>query len=135
MLFDFGRFSVDVTVSIIQRVCTAIYAFLCTTTSPGKEETRHMLMNVKVWWRCWTYGVGFSNACLYVVACDCHQHSTSCVYNKTRGYGVCQNCVHNTEGDQCGDCTQLHYRNTSVDLSDQNACVGMSGWSQIFLRS
>ena len=58
------------------------------------------------------------------VACECNQHSKSCVYNEIEGYGVCQHCLHNTVGDHCEGCRPLHYHNSSVDFRDPNACPG-----------
>lgn len=49
-------------------------------------------------------------------ACNCHNHSTECVFNQTiyertgrTSGGVCLNCDHNTTGRQCEMCAKFYY--------------------------
>ncbi|XP_055959509.1 laminin subunit beta-1-like [Patella vulgata] len=36
--------------------------------------------------------------------CACNEHATSCRYDDTLGYGVCEGCAHNTRGEFCDQC-------------------------------
>ena len=60
----------------------------------------------------------------FIAACECNNHAESCTYNETVGYGVCDNCTHNTEGDNCDRCKVSFYRNPDVPHNDSNTCLG-----------
>lgn len=60
----------------------------------------------------------------YVAACECNNHADSCTYNETKGYGVCDDCKHNTVGDNCELCKVSFYRNAAVPQNDSNTCLG-----------
>jgi hypothetical protein len=55
--------------------------------------------------------------------CQCYQHSQSCVYDSNKGYGVCQNCTDNTQGDMCERCITGFYHDPMKNLSDPDSCV------------
>lgn len=61
---------------------------------------------------------------LYIAACECNNHADSCTYNETKGYGVCNDCKHNTIGDNCEFCKVSFYRNAAVPQNDSNTCLG-----------
>ncbi|NWS96978.1 LAMB3 protein, partial [Mionectes macconnelli] len=62
--------------------------------------------------------------------CDCNGHSTSChfdpeLYRATGGAsgGVCDDCQHNTEGNNCERCKTNYFRNQQQDLAHPEACL------------
>ncbi|NXD66375.1 LAMB3 protein, partial [Eolophus roseicapillus] len=62
--------------------------------------------------------------------CNCNGHSTSChfdpeLYRASGGAsgGVCDNCQHNTEGNNCERCTPHYFRNQRQDLAHPEACL------------
>ncbi|NWS48167.1 LAMB3 protein, partial [Probosciger aterrimus] len=62
--------------------------------------------------------------------CNCNGHSTSChfdpeLYRTSGGAsgGVCDNCQHNTEGNNCERCTPHYFRNQRQDLAHPEACL------------
>ncbi|XP_027039863.1 laminin subunit beta-1-like [Pocillopora damicornis] len=56
-------------------------------------------------------------------ACECNSHSDSCSYNETKGYGICNDCKHNTTGDMCQLCKETFYRNSAVSQNTTNTCL------------
>ena len=67
-----------------------------------------------------------SNACK---PCNCNGHSASChfdeaVYQKSGNIsgGVCDDCQHNTRGQNCELCKPKFYRDPAKSMSDSNAC-------------
>ena len=61
--------------------------------------------------------------------CNCHNHATSCrfdseLYRLSNGStgGICENCMHNTEGYNCERCKRNFYRDTSVPFESPFAC-------------
>ncbi|XP_075377879.1 laminin subunit beta-3 isoform X5 [Mycteria americana] len=62
--------------------------------------------------------------------CNCNGHSTSChfdaeLYRASGGAsgGVCDNCQHNTEGNNCERCRTNYFRNQRQDLAHPEACL------------
>ncbi|NXH50568.1 LAMB3 protein, partial [Dicaeum eximium] len=62
--------------------------------------------------------------------CDCNGHSSSChfdpeLYRASGGAsgGVCDNCQHNTEGNNCERCKTNYFRNPRQELSHPEACL------------
>ncbi|KFO98407.1 Laminin subunit beta-3, partial [Calypte anna] len=62
--------------------------------------------------------------------CNCNGHSTSChfdpeLFRATGGVsgGVCDNCQHNTQGNNCELCKPNHFRNQQQDLTHPEACL------------
>ncbi|XP_033213933.1 laminin subunit beta-1 [Belonocnema kinseyi] len=61
--------------------------------------------------------------------CNCNNHATSCHFDeavyersgKVSG-GVCDNCQHNTRGQNCEQCALYFYHDESKDISDPEAC-------------
>ncbi|NXX54353.1 LAMB3 protein, partial [Scopus umbretta] len=62
--------------------------------------------------------------------CNCNGHSASChfdpeLYLASGGAsgGVCDNCQHNTEGNNCERCKMNYFRNQWQDLAHPEACL------------
>ncbi|NWY36607.1 LAMB3 protein, partial [Sylvia atricapilla] len=62
--------------------------------------------------------------------CECNGHSSSChfdpeMYRASGGAsgGVCDNCQHNTEGNNCERCKTNYFRNPRQELSHPEACL------------
>ncbi|NWV24705.1 LAMB3 protein, partial [Origma solitaria] len=62
--------------------------------------------------------------------CDCNGHSSSChfdpeLYRASGGAsgGVCDQCQHNTEGNNCERCKTNYFRNQQQELSHPEACL------------
>ncbi|CAL1535786.1 unnamed protein product, partial [Lymnaea stagnalis] len=54
--------------------------------------------------------------------CTCNGHADTCVYDATKGTGVCINCTGNTSGDRCDTCTTGFYLNPNrAAVSDNTA--------------
>ncbi|XP_068129732.1 laminin subunit beta-4 [Hyperolius riggenbachi] len=76
----------------------------------------------------WRPAVGFEdNACK---KCNCNGHSDKChfdmnVYQANNGTsgGVCEDCQHNTVGNQCEFCKTFFYRDPLRDISDPDTCI------------
>lgn len=47
---------------------------------------------------------------LLIVECNCSNNSDVCVYDGSRGVGVCANCTGNTEGTNCQVCSNGYYK-------------------------
>ncbi|XP_048244869.1 laminin subunit gamma-1-like [Haliotis rufescens] len=59
----------------------------------------------------WSMGTPTSsNAC---EACSCNSRAGACVYNATKGHGICTDCTGNTAGDNCTDCKSGYFSNPS----------------------
>ncbi len=64
--------------------------------------------------------------------CQCHNHSTTCVYmpaldvspndRNSGGGGMCQNCLHYMVGNQCQDCKQMYFREDGKSLDAEDVC-------------
>ena len=57
-------------------------------------------------------------------ACECNSHADSCSFNETKGYGVCNDCKHNTTGDMCQLCKETFYKNAAVSQNASHTCLG-----------
>ncbi|NWU36057.1 LAMB3 protein, partial [Hylia prasina] len=62
--------------------------------------------------------------------CDCNGHSSSChfepeLFQASGGAsgGVCDNCQHNTQGNNCERCKPNYFRNPGRELSHPEACL------------
>ncbi|KFO12383.1 Laminin subunit beta-3, partial [Balearica regulorum gibbericeps] len=62
--------------------------------------------------------------------CNCNGHSASCrfdpeLYHASGGAsgGVCDDCQHNTEGNNCERCKTNYFRNQQRDLAHPEACL------------
>ncbi|XP_071434693.1 laminin subunit beta-3 isoform X1 [Pithys albifrons albifrons] len=62
--------------------------------------------------------------------CNCNGHSASChfdpeLYQASGGVsgGVCDDCQHNTEGNNCERCKSNYFRNQQRDLTHPEACL------------
>ncbi|GAA6105341.1 netrin-G2 isoform X1 [Tachysurus ichikawai] len=58
--------------------------------------------------------------------CECHGHSNRCSYIDYLNIVTCVSCKHNTRGQNCQHCRMGFYRNSSVELDDENVCVECS---------
>ncbi|KFO94390.1 Laminin subunit beta-3, partial [Buceros rhinoceros silvestris] len=61
--------------------------------------------------------------------CDCNGHSVSChfdpeLFRASGGVsgGICDDCQHNTEGNNCEHCKTNYFRNQRQDLTHPEAC-------------
>ncbi|XP_046482664.1 laminin subunit beta-1-like [Neodiprion pinetum] len=61
--------------------------------------------------------------------CNCNNHATSChfdraTYDRTGRVsgGVCDDCQHNTQGQNCEICKPFYYHDFTRDISDPDAC-------------
>lgn len=68
--------------------------------------------------------------CCVFLGCNCNGHSDSChfdpeLYRASGGAsgGVCDNCQHNTEGNNCERCKTNYFRNQQQDLAHPEACL------------
>ncbi|XP_015599371.1 laminin subunit beta-1 isoform X2 [Cephus cinctus] len=75
----------------------------------------------------WKPAVGKqTNACRI---CNCNNHTNSCHFDdavyersgKVSG-GVCDDCQHNTRGQNCEQCKPFFYHDVTRDISDHDAC-------------
>ncbi|XP_048882411.1 netrin-G1 isoform X1 [Brienomyrus brachyistius] len=57
------------------------------------------------------------------VNCECFGHSNRCSYIELLNIVICVSCKHNTRGQHCQLCQLGYYRNTSVELDDENVCI------------
>ncbi|NWT60196.1 LAMB3 protein, partial [Erythrocercus mccallii] len=62
--------------------------------------------------------------------CDCNGHSSSCHFDPElhqasggASGGVCDNCQHNTQGNNCERCKTNYFRNPRRELSHPEACL------------
>ncbi|XP_054000952.1 laminin subunit beta-1 isoform X1 [Hylaeus anthracinus] len=76
----------------------------------------------------WKPAVGKqTNACR---PCNCNNHSSSChfdvaVYERSGRVsgGVCDDCQHNTRGQNCEQCKPFYYHDVTKDISHPQACL------------
>ncbi|XP_076236766.1 laminin subunit beta-1 [Calliopsis andreniformis] len=68
-----------------------------------------------------------TNACR---PCNCNNHSTSCHFDETVyersgrvSGGVCDDCQHNTRGQNCEQCKPFYYHDVTKDISHPQACL------------
>ncbi len=61
--------------------------------------------------------------------CNCHDHAASCFFNPyvyaatgNVSGGVCDDCMHNTEGRQCEFCKLGFYQDPALDLRHPEIC-------------
>ena len=64
-----------------------------------------------------------------ITECQCNGHASSCHYDSDKGEGVCDDCADGTTGSQCELCQEGYYRNSTVPVTDQDACLGEGAWS------
>ncbi|KAJ8379009.1 hypothetical protein AAFF_G00232380 [Aldrovandia affinis] len=62
------------------------------------------------------------------VPCQCHNHSLSCDPDT----GKCQDCQHNTVGEQCNLCAPGHYGKVKGSISDCSLCACPRGNKKSF---
>lgn len=61
--------------------------------------------------------------------CNCNGHATRCSFN-TEAYiasgnvsgGICEDCMHNTQGKNCEQCKPLFFRDPLRPINDNYAC-------------
>ncbi|XP_011162425.1 laminin subunit beta-1 isoform X1 [Solenopsis invicta] len=75
----------------------------------------------------WKPAVGKqTNACR---PCNCNNHTNSCHFDETVyersgrvSGGVCDDCQHNTRGQNCEQCKPFYYHDVTKEISDREAC-------------
>ncbi|ESO12687.1 hypothetical protein HELRODRAFT_62664, partial [Helobdella robusta] len=62
--------------------------------------------------------------------CECHNHSNKChfdpaifILSHNKSGGVCDDCQHNTMGQNCEICKANYYRNPRVSINHPDACI------------
>ena len=60
---------------------------------------------------------------LFFSECECFDHATTCTYSAFLNQGICNDCIHNTRGIRCDQCVERFYRNITVPLNHQDACM------------
>ncbi|XP_073827458.1 laminin subunit beta-1 [Musca autumnalis] len=67
-----------------------------------------------------------TNACK---KCECHDHAVSCHFDEAVfeasgrvSGGVCDNCMHNTQGQHCEECMPFFYRDPNEDIRSPYVC-------------
>ena len=96
----------------------------CEHNTAGKNcESCLPLYNDRAWQPAYHEHIG---AC---VECKCNKHATSChfdeaLFSRTNGStgGVCDNCMHNTEGVNCEKCKRNFYHDERVPFDSIEAC-------------
>lgn len=86
----------------------------------------------------WKPAVGKqTNACR---PCNCNNHTTSChfdeaVYERSGRVsgGVCDDCQHNTRGQNCEQCKPFYYHDMTKDISDLEACQRKFSITSIYI--
>lgn len=76
----------------------------------------------------WKPAVGKqTNACR---PCNCNNHTNSCHFDETVyersgrvSGGVCDDCQHNTRGQNCELCKPFYYHDVTKDISHSEACL------------
>ncbi|XP_037959538.1 laminin subunit beta-1 [Teleopsis dalmanni] len=68
-----------------------------------------------------------TNACK---KCECNEHAFSCHFDQAVfdhsgrvSGGVCDNCIHNTQGQHCEECMPFFYRDPSQDIRSPYVCL------------
>lgn len=61
--------------------------------------------------------------------CNCNNHATSCTFNSyvyeasgNVSGGVCEACMHNTEGKNCDSCIIGFYQDPNLDITHPEVC-------------
>ncbi|ESN91559.1 hypothetical protein HELRODRAFT_165611 [Helobdella robusta] len=62
---------------------------------------------------------GTANECQ---KCECHGRAVECLYDPGKGRGVCINCANNTMGDNCAECMNGYFINSSISIDDPGVC-------------
>ncbi|XP_038046618.1 laminin subunit gamma-1-like isoform X2 [Patiria miniata] len=93
---------------------------VCQHNTAGRHCDRCLpLFNNKPW-QAAVRGQNTANAC---EECDCNGFAVSCIYDATKGHGVCQDCAENTGGDNCLRCNDNYFRNPYTDPANNDTCV------------
>ena len=63
--------------------------------------------------------------------CECHGHARSCHFDQKRfdettSGGVCDDCLHNTEGINCEKCKENFFRDPAKGFDDPETCKRMN---------
>ncbi|GFO42017.1 laminin subunit alpha-1-like [Plakobranchus ocellatus] len=80
------------------------------------------------------YKFEFGRSC---TECNCFNHATSCFYEEAvelagesidingqkAGGGVCIDCKHNTDGNNCEKCVAMYFRPANILQTSEDACV------------
>ena len=74
-----------------------------------------------------SYSIAFNFS--IITECECNEHATKCYFSPylyeatgNRTGGVCENCMHNTEGTHCESCLEGFYQDPALDVKDPEIC-------------
>lgn len=64
--------------------------------------------------------------------CNCNNHANKCHFDaarfKSSGFesgGVCDDCLHNTQGVNCQECKRFFFQDPNRDIRDPEICQRM----------
>lgn len=64
-----------------------------------------------------------------ILACNCNNHTEICHFDQAVyehsgrvSGGVCDNCLHNTQGQHCEECIPFFYRDPNEPITSPYAC-------------
>ena len=75
------------------------------------------LFNGAPQWYRWTKGTPFQ-----CISCECNNHADACEYDADVDGGICTDCAHHTNGEQCDKCDAGYFRAKGDAVDAEDAC-------------